>query len=217
MKTAVSKNKDSIIRVRVGYKKPSLGITVCHPRDWFFYPTLTLMIDPYAAFTCDLQTADIQMRRLISIFTVYLLVFFVYSNNYNMKPTKSLSGFTWCPKLHDFTLMASWILGLVLLSDRTPYFGSEYVFVRQSEPVGLFSRDVDQTKKCIINTFWSSLAWPGRPSLYITGYRARSDVVASETSKVGSCSRLPETTMLAQTAGIILVLSLFNVFANVSG
>ena len=39
-------------------EKPSLGITVCHhsaslvmpncyPRDWFFYPTLTLMIDSY--------------------------------------------------------------------------------------------------------------------------------------------------------------------------
>ena len=48
--------KESIIRVRVGLKNPSLGITVCHrsaslvmpitdPRDGFFYPTLTLMID----------------------------------------------------------------------------------------------------------------------------------------------------------------------------
>ena len=44
--------------MRVGWKNPSLGITVCHhsaslvmpirdPRDRFFYPTLTLMIDSY--------------------------------------------------------------------------------------------------------------------------------------------------------------------------
>ena len=50
--------KESIIRVRVGQKNPSLGITICHhsaslvmpngdPRDGFFYPTLTLMIDFY--------------------------------------------------------------------------------------------------------------------------------------------------------------------------
>ena len=42
----------------MGKKNPSLAITVCHhsaslvmpigdPRDGFFYPTLTLMIDPY--------------------------------------------------------------------------------------------------------------------------------------------------------------------------
>ena len=51
-------DKESIIRVRVGWKNPSLGMTVCHhsaslvlrngdPLDGFFYPTLTLMIDSY--------------------------------------------------------------------------------------------------------------------------------------------------------------------------
>ena len=51
--------KESIICVRVGYNDPSLGITACHhsaslvmpngdPRDAFFYPTLTLMIDFYS-------------------------------------------------------------------------------------------------------------------------------------------------------------------------
>ena len=55
MKTVVSKKKEPTIRVRVGQKNPSLGITVCHrsaslvmpnddPRDGFFYQTLTLMI-----------------------------------------------------------------------------------------------------------------------------------------------------------------------------
>ena len=50
--------KESIIRVRMGLKNLSLTITVCHhsaslvmpigdPRDGFFYPTLTLMIDSY--------------------------------------------------------------------------------------------------------------------------------------------------------------------------
>ena len=50
--------KESIICVRMGLKKPSLAITICHhsasivmsnsdPRDGFFYPTLTLMIDSY--------------------------------------------------------------------------------------------------------------------------------------------------------------------------
>ena len=45
----VSKKKESIIRVRMGYKHPSLAITVCHhsasigdPLDGFFYPTLNL-------------------------------------------------------------------------------------------------------------------------------------------------------------------------------
>ena len=50
--------KESIICVRVGSKNPSLVITVCHhsasllmpngdPRDEFFYPTLTLIVDSY--------------------------------------------------------------------------------------------------------------------------------------------------------------------------
>ena len=50
--------KESLIRVRVGKKNPSLVITVWHhsaslvmpnsdPRDRYFYPTLTLMIDSY--------------------------------------------------------------------------------------------------------------------------------------------------------------------------
>ena len=50
--------KESIIRVRVGYKNESLAITACHhlaslempigdPRDGFFYPTITLMVDSY--------------------------------------------------------------------------------------------------------------------------------------------------------------------------
>ena len=49
-KKVVSKKNKSIIRVRVGQKNPSLGITVCHhsasivmqngdPRDKFLYPT----------------------------------------------------------------------------------------------------------------------------------------------------------------------------------
>ena len=47
-----------IRRVRLGYKNPSLGLSVCHhsaslmipngdPRDGFTYPTLTLMVDYY--------------------------------------------------------------------------------------------------------------------------------------------------------------------------
>ena len=51
----VSKKKESIIRVQVEWKNPSLTISVCHPsaslvmpigdpRDEFYYPTLTLMI-----------------------------------------------------------------------------------------------------------------------------------------------------------------------------
>ena len=51
----VSKNKESVIRVRMGSKNPSLVITVCHhstslvmpngyPRGGVFDPTLTLMI-----------------------------------------------------------------------------------------------------------------------------------------------------------------------------
>ena len=43
------------------------------------------------------------MSRLIKIFTVCLVNYF-YSNNYNMKQTRSLSEFTWCPKLPDFAL-----------------------------------------------------------------------------------------------------------------
>ena len=53
--------KQSIIRMRQGYKNPSLGITVCHhsaslvmpnddPRDNFFYPTHTLMMNSYILF-----------------------------------------------------------------------------------------------------------------------------------------------------------------------
>ena len=55
MKTGGKQEKESIIRVRVGEKNLSLGITVCHhsaslvmpngdPRDVFFYYTNTLMI-----------------------------------------------------------------------------------------------------------------------------------------------------------------------------
>ena len=57
-KNSGEQEKESIICVRVGYKNPSLRITFCHhlaslvipngdPQDGFFYPTLTLMIDPY--------------------------------------------------------------------------------------------------------------------------------------------------------------------------
>ena len=57
-KISGKQEKESIIRVRVGYINPSLKITVCHhsaslvmsngdPRDGFFYPTLTLMIYSY--------------------------------------------------------------------------------------------------------------------------------------------------------------------------
>ena len=57
-KNSGEQEKESIIRVRVGYKNPSLEITVCHhsaslvmpngdPQDGFFYPTLTVMIDSY--------------------------------------------------------------------------------------------------------------------------------------------------------------------------
>ena len=53
-----------------------------------------------------LQTVEIQMRRLrlIRIFTVCLVNLFCYSNNLSMKQTRSLSVFTWCPKLPDFSL-----------------------------------------------------------------------------------------------------------------
>ena len=54
----VSKKKESIIRVRMGWKNPSLTITLCHhsaslvmpisdPQDGFFYPNLTLMMNSY--------------------------------------------------------------------------------------------------------------------------------------------------------------------------
>ena len=57
-KNSGEQEKLSIIRVSVGYKNLSLGITVCHhsanlvmpngdPRDGFLYPTLTLMVDSY--------------------------------------------------------------------------------------------------------------------------------------------------------------------------
>ena len=57
-KNSGEQEKEYIIRVRVGWKNPSLGITVCHhsaslvmpngdPRDGFFYPTRTFMIDSY--------------------------------------------------------------------------------------------------------------------------------------------------------------------------
>ena len=56
-----------------------------------------------------LQTVEIQMRRLlmsrlIRIFTFCLVNLFFYSNNYNVTQTRSLSEFTWCPKLPNFTL-----------------------------------------------------------------------------------------------------------------
>ena len=52
------REKESIIRARIGKKNPSLVITVWHrwaslvmpngdPQDRFFYPTLTLVIDFY--------------------------------------------------------------------------------------------------------------------------------------------------------------------------
>ena len=41
-----------------------------------------------------LQTVEIQMSRLIRIFTVCLVNLFFYSNNLNMKQTRSLSQFT---------------------------------------------------------------------------------------------------------------------------
>ena len=54
----VSKKKESIIRERIGLKNPSLVITISNhsgrlvmpisdPQDEFFYPSLTLMMDPY--------------------------------------------------------------------------------------------------------------------------------------------------------------------------
>ena len=60
-KNSGEQEKDSIIRVRVGKKNPSLGITVCHhsaslvmpngdPRDGCFYPTLTLMMDSFIVY-----------------------------------------------------------------------------------------------------------------------------------------------------------------------
>ena len=45
------------------------------------------------------------MSRLIRIFTVCLVNVFLYSNYLNMKQTRSLSEFTSCPKLPDFTLV----------------------------------------------------------------------------------------------------------------
>ena len=55
-KISGEQEKECINYVRVGLKNPSLGITVCHhsaclvipngvPRDKFFYPTLTLLIN----------------------------------------------------------------------------------------------------------------------------------------------------------------------------
>ena len=57
-----------------------------------------------------LQTLEIQMRQLlmsclIRIFTVCLVNLFFYSNNQHIKQTRSLSEFTWCLKLPDFTLI----------------------------------------------------------------------------------------------------------------
>ena len=57
-KNSSEQEKESIIRVRVGSKNPSLEITTCHqsailvmpngdPLDGLFYPTLTLLIDSY--------------------------------------------------------------------------------------------------------------------------------------------------------------------------
>ena len=64
-KNTGEQEKKTIIRVRVGWKNPSLGITVCHhlaslvmpnsdPRDSFFYPILTLMIDSYVIYSAPL-------------------------------------------------------------------------------------------------------------------------------------------------------------------
>ena len=57
-----------------------------------------------------LQTVEIQIRwllmsRLIRIFNVCLVDYFVFnSNNYNMNQTRLLSEFNCCPKLPDFSL-----------------------------------------------------------------------------------------------------------------
>ena len=60
-----------------------------------------------------LQTVEIQMRRLlmsrlIRIFTVCLVDYFLFQKllyEWTMNQTRSLSEFTWCPKLPDFTLL----------------------------------------------------------------------------------------------------------------
>ena len=73
--------KESISHVRVGYKNPSLWITVCQysanlvmpngdPRDGFSYPTLTLMMDSYSIQW--LNQIDVQfLCQINQIFTPY--------------------------------------------------------------------------------------------------------------------------------------------------
>ena len=45
-------------------------------------------------FGSHLQTVEIQMSRLIGIFTACLVDYFLYSNNYNLNQTRSMSEFT---------------------------------------------------------------------------------------------------------------------------
>ena len=67
--------KESIIRVRVGWKNPSLGITVCHhsaslvmpngdPRYGLLYPTLTFKIDSYKLLKDNAPCADISYDKV---------------------------------------------------------------------------------------------------------------------------------------------------------
>ena len=62
MRKRGEQEKESIIRVRMGWENPSLEITDCHhlaslmmpnggPRGGFLNPILTLMMDPYI-ITC---------------------------------------------------------------------------------------------------------------------------------------------------------------------
>ena len=55
-------------------------------------------------FAEEIQMRRLPTSRLIRIFTVCLVDIFFISNNYNVNQTRSLSEFTWCPKLPDFTL-----------------------------------------------------------------------------------------------------------------
>ena len=45
------------------------------------------------------------MSRLIRMFTVCLVNLIFHSSNLKMKQTRSLSEFTWCPNIPDFTLL----------------------------------------------------------------------------------------------------------------
>ena len=81
--------KESLIHMKMGYKNPSLVITVCRhsaslvmpisdPLDGFFYPTLTLMMDSYNLLV-EMEDRGLHFFYLI----LYLLLYFAYTNGIN--------------------------------------------------------------------------------------------------------------------------------------